>query len=130
MSMVVTEDRGPVRHVVLNRPEKRDAMNQELLRELGEALRAAACVVHLPLTVSAVCQSLSVVTVSAWPSRNLMTSVPIRPAGFGVVPPFSAATASTLVPARSIDLMSSAEATWKLSPLPVLRPLTDRKRTR
>jgi len=41
MSMVVTEDRGPVRHVVLNRPEKRNAMNQELLRELGEALREA-----------------------------------------------------------------------------------------
>jgi enoyl-CoA hydratase/carnithine racemase len=48
MSMVVTEDRGPVRHVVLNRPEKRNAMNQQLLRELGEALRdaAAAPAVH------------------------------------------------------------------------------------
>jgi enoyl-CoA hydratase/carnithine racemase len=42
MSMVFTEDRGPVRHVVLNRPEKRNAMNQELLLELGDALRAAA----------------------------------------------------------------------------------------
>jgi enoyl-CoA hydratase/carnithine racemase len=42
MSMVVTEDRGPVRHVVLNRPEKRNAMNQELLLELGDALRSAA----------------------------------------------------------------------------------------
>ena len=42
MSMVVTEDRGPVRHVVLNRPEKRNAMNQELLRALGQALREAA----------------------------------------------------------------------------------------
>ena len=42
MSIVVTEDRGPVRHVVLNRPEKRNAMNQELLRELAGALRAAA----------------------------------------------------------------------------------------
>jgi enoyl-CoA hydratase/carnithine racemase len=41
MSIVITEDRGPVRHVVLNRPEKRNAMNQELLRALGEALRAA-----------------------------------------------------------------------------------------
>jgi enoyl-CoA hydratase/carnithine racemase len=48
MSMVVTEDRGHVRHVVLNRPEKRNAMNQQLLRELGEALRdaAAAPAVH------------------------------------------------------------------------------------
>ena len=42
MSIVVTEDRGAVRHVVLNRPEKRNAMNQELLRALGEALREAA----------------------------------------------------------------------------------------
>ncbi|HMD52156.1 MAG TPA: enoyl-CoA hydratase/isomerase family protein [Solirubrobacteraceae bacterium] len=42
MSMVVIEDRGPVRHVVLSRPEKRNAMNQELLRELGGALRDAA----------------------------------------------------------------------------------------
>jgi len=42
MSMVVTEDRGPVRHVVLNRPEKRNAMSQQLLGELGEALRQAA----------------------------------------------------------------------------------------
>ena len=42
MSVVFTEDHGPVRHVVLNRPEKRNAMNQELLRELGAALRDAA----------------------------------------------------------------------------------------
>lgn len=42
MSTVTTEDRGPVRHVVLNRPEKRNAMSQELLKELGAALRAAA----------------------------------------------------------------------------------------
>src|ERR1700758_4093029 len=41
MSIVFTEDHGPVRHVVMNRPEKRNAMNQELLRELGGALRAA-----------------------------------------------------------------------------------------
>ncbi len=31
MSIVFTEDQGPVRHIVLNRPEKRNAMNQELL---------------------------------------------------------------------------------------------------
>jgi enoyl-CoA hydratase/carnithine racemase len=42
MSIVITEDRGPVRHVVMNRPEKRNAMNQELLRALGAALREAA----------------------------------------------------------------------------------------
>jgi enoyl-CoA hydratase/carnithine racemase len=42
MSIVVTEDRGAVRHVILNRPEKRNAMNQELLLALGRELRAAA----------------------------------------------------------------------------------------
>jgi enoyl-CoA hydratase/carnithine racemase len=42
MSLVYTEDRGPVRHVVLNRPEKRNAMNQELLKQLAAALRGAA----------------------------------------------------------------------------------------
>jgi enoyl-CoA hydratase/carnithine racemase len=41
MSLVSTEDRGQVRHVVLNRPEKRNAMSQELLLQLAEALRAA-----------------------------------------------------------------------------------------
>ncbi len=42
MSIVVTEDRGAVRHIVLNRPEKRNAMNQVLLLALGRELRAAA----------------------------------------------------------------------------------------
>ncbi|HTY95642.1 MAG TPA: enoyl-CoA hydratase/isomerase family protein [Solirubrobacteraceae bacterium] len=42
MSIVFTEDRGSVRHVILNRPEKRNAMNQELLLALGAALREAA----------------------------------------------------------------------------------------
>lgn len=42
MSIVITEDRGAVRHVVMNRPEKRNAMNEELIRGLGEALHAAA----------------------------------------------------------------------------------------
>jgi enoyl-CoA hydratase/carnithine racemase len=41
MSLVTIEDRGAVRHVVLNRPEKRNAMSQALLLELGDALRAA-----------------------------------------------------------------------------------------
>ncbi|HEX3392184.1 MAG TPA: enoyl-CoA hydratase/isomerase family protein [Solirubrobacteraceae bacterium] len=39
--IVITEDRGHVRHVVLNRPEKRNAMNQELLHELAAALHEA-----------------------------------------------------------------------------------------
>jgi enoyl-CoA hydratase/carnithine racemase len=42
MSIVTTEDRGAVRHVVLNRPEKRNAMSQELLRALAHELREAA----------------------------------------------------------------------------------------
>jgi enoyl-CoA hydratase/carnithine racemase len=42
MGIVTTEDRGAVRHIVLNRPEKRNAMNQELLRALSSALRDAA----------------------------------------------------------------------------------------
>jgi enoyl-CoA hydratase/carnithine racemase len=42
MTLVLTEDRGPVRHVILNRPEKRNAFNGELVRATGEALRAAA----------------------------------------------------------------------------------------
>src|SRR4051794_28751865 len=40
--LVLTEDRGPVRHVVLNRPEKRNAFNADLIDALGEAVREAA----------------------------------------------------------------------------------------
>ena len=40
MSLINTENRGPVRHVILNRPEKRNAMSQELLRELGIRARS------------------------------------------------------------------------------------------
>lgn len=42
MALVNTEDRGAARHVVLNRPEKRNAMNGELVQALGVALKAAA----------------------------------------------------------------------------------------
>jgi enoyl-CoA hydratase/carnithine racemase len=42
MPLVTTEDRGSVRHVFLNRPEKRNAMNGELVTEIGRALRATA----------------------------------------------------------------------------------------
>jgi len=47
MSIVFAEDHGHVRHVVLNRPEKRNAMNQELLQALREATaeRSVHCVV-------------------------------------------------------------------------------------
>jgi len=41
MSLVSTEDRGAVRHVALNRPEKRNAMSQALLTALADTLRAA-----------------------------------------------------------------------------------------
>jgi len=51
MSIVFTEDRGSVRHVILNRPEKRNAMNQELLRALGSALREAAAAVDVHCVV-------------------------------------------------------------------------------
>jgi enoyl-CoA hydratase/carnithine racemase len=40
--LVLTEDRGAVRHVVLNRPEKRNAFNDELVRATGAALAAAS----------------------------------------------------------------------------------------
>jgi enoyl-CoA hydratase/carnithine racemase len=42
MDIVLTEDRGAVRHVVLNRPEKRNALNGELVLAIGAALREAA----------------------------------------------------------------------------------------
>ncbi len=42
MAVVGIEDRGPVRHIVMRRAEKRNAMNEELVRGLGEAFRDAA----------------------------------------------------------------------------------------
>src|SRR5919205_4115203 len=42
MALVETQDRGAVPHVVLNRPEKRNAFNAELVLAVGDALRAAA----------------------------------------------------------------------------------------
>jgi enoyl-CoA hydratase/carnithine racemase len=42
MSLVSTEQRGAVRHVVLDRPEKRNAFNAELVVATGRALREAA----------------------------------------------------------------------------------------
>ncbi len=42
MSLVQTEDRAGVRHVVLSRAEKRNALNRELIEELGGALEEAA----------------------------------------------------------------------------------------
>jgi enoyl-CoA hydratase/carnithine racemase len=42
MSLLLTEDRGGARHLVLNRPDKRNALNGELIRELGAGIEAAA----------------------------------------------------------------------------------------
>lgn len=42
MTLVKVEDRDQVRHVVLDRPEKRNALSAALIEELGEALHAAA----------------------------------------------------------------------------------------
>lgn len=42
MSLVLTEDRGAVRHLILNRPEKRNAFDRELIAALDAALREAA----------------------------------------------------------------------------------------
>jgi enoyl-CoA hydratase/carnithine racemase len=42
MSIVLCEDRGLVRHVVLNRAGKRNALNAELIAALGDAFAAAA----------------------------------------------------------------------------------------
>src|ERR687884_220955 len=42
MSIVVCEERGTVRHLVLNRPEKRNALDDALIAALGDAVAAAA----------------------------------------------------------------------------------------
>lgn len=42
MPLVDTDDRGAVRHIVMTRAEKRNAMNGELVVALGQAFKAAA----------------------------------------------------------------------------------------
>jgi enoyl-CoA hydratase/carnithine racemase len=42
MPLVLVENRDAVRHVVLNRPEKRNALSAGLIDELGQALHGAA----------------------------------------------------------------------------------------
>jgi enoyl-CoA hydratase/carnithine racemase len=42
MAVVATEDRGPVRHIVMMRSEKRNAINDEMVLGLHEAFSAAA----------------------------------------------------------------------------------------
>src|SRR5436190_5603046 len=42
MGLVEIEDRGAVRHIVMNRPEKRNALNGELIQAVGHAFEDAA----------------------------------------------------------------------------------------
>jgi enoyl-CoA hydratase/carnithine racemase len=42
MALVLTEDRDAVRHIVLNRPEKRNALGGDVLQEFGAAVQEAA----------------------------------------------------------------------------------------
>lgn len=51
MSLVETEDRGAVRHLILNRPEKRNAMHGELVLAIGAALKEAANDAHVRCVV-------------------------------------------------------------------------------
>lgn len=42
MALIRTEDRGAVRHLILDRADKRNALNGELIAELGGAVESAA----------------------------------------------------------------------------------------
>jgi enoyl-CoA hydratase/carnithine racemase len=42
LSLVITEDHGAVRHIILNRADKRNSFNADLVKATGEALLAAA----------------------------------------------------------------------------------------
>jgi enoyl-CoA hydratase/carnithine racemase len=91
MSIVSSEDRGAVRHVVLNRPEKRNAMNDELIAGLAGALHAAA---HDPAVLCVV----------------------IRGAGpmFSSGMDFAALGALSQEPARLREFRAGILATWNL----------------
>ena len=51
MTLVDTEDHGAVRHIVLNRPDKRNAFNSELIADLAEAVRATAAAPEIHVVV-------------------------------------------------------------------------------
>ena len=51
MSLVRVEDRDAVRHVVLDRPEKRNALSAGLIDELGQALHDAAAAESVRIVV-------------------------------------------------------------------------------
>jgi len=42
MALVLVQDAGAVRYLILNRPQKRNALNGDAIRELGGAIEAAA----------------------------------------------------------------------------------------
>ena len=42
MALVLTEDRDAIRHIVLNRPEKRNALSGDVIQEFGRAVEDAA----------------------------------------------------------------------------------------
>jgi enoyl-CoA hydratase/carnithine racemase len=49
--LVLTEDRGRVRHLILNRPEKRNAFNGELIAALAEAVRETSTATDVHVVV-------------------------------------------------------------------------------
>jgi enoyl-CoA hydratase/carnithine racemase len=51
MPLVLVEDRDAIRHVVLNRPEKRNALSTGLIDELGRALHGAAAAESVRIVV-------------------------------------------------------------------------------
>ena len=51
MSLVLVEDRDAVRHVVIDRPEKRNALSRAVIAQLGEALRGAAAAPSVRIVV-------------------------------------------------------------------------------
>ena len=71
--LVLTEDRGAVRHVVLNRPEKRNAFNGDLVLAVGDALRAAPTT---PASTAWCCAARARCSPPAWTSARWPTSPP------------------------------------------------------
>ncbi|MDP2712369.1 MAG: enoyl-CoA hydratase/isomerase family protein [Solirubrobacteraceae bacterium] len=51
MSLVLVEDRDAVRHIVLDRPQKRNALSTAVVQQLGDALREAAATPSVRIVV-------------------------------------------------------------------------------
>ena len=69
-------------------------------------------------------QSEPVRTISGSPCSNSTRSRAMNPAGFGSVPSFFTAAASTLAPGRNCFVTSCSVAEWKFEALATLPPLT------